>query len=137
MQPGEGPSGGEAGEAREDRRDHHDPQRIGVGGGDDQMARIQLAARWSEAFAPEDGDSLGNMLKRFRTAYDYLDAVIHGVEPADVEDDQRSSSASSHGVHEPAPVGGAEHASPTIGSAEPTQPRTEPEPQGETRPTWP
>ena len=128
MQPGEGPGGGE--EAREDRRDHHDPQRIGVGGGDDQMARIQLAARWSEAFAPEDGDSLGNMLKRFRTAFDYLDAVIHGVEPADIDDrDQRASNAPAHSQSE----------QPTYGSSspQPEQANPEPEPQAETRPTWP
>ena len=130
MQPGEGSSGGEAGEAREDRRDHHDPQRIGVGGGDDQMARIQLAARWSEAFAPEDGDSLGHMLKRFRTAYDYLDAVIHGVEPADVEErDQRPTSAPAQSQSEQ-PAYGSSSPPP-----EPTNPR--PEPQSETRPTWP
>jgi hypothetical protein len=57
------------------------PQLIGVGGGDDAVSRIQLAARWAEAFAPADGDSLRAALTRFRTAYEYLDAVTHGVEP--------------------------------------------------------
>ena len=57
------------------------PQTIGVGGGDDTVSRIQLAARWAEAFAPKEGDSLRAALERFRIAYAYLDAVTHGVEP--------------------------------------------------------
>ncbi len=57
------------------------PQLIGVGGGDDAVSRIQLAARWAEAFAPASGDSLRAALARFRSAYEYLDAVTHGVEP--------------------------------------------------------
>src|SRR6266536_325621 len=74
----------------EDRADGRDDragrrERIGVGGGDDAVTRIQLAARWSESFAPEDGDSLVGTLKRFRMAYEYLDAVIHGVEPVEPE----------------------------------------------------
>ncbi len=56
-------------------------ERIGVGGGDDSVTRIQLAGRWAEAFAPPQGDSLASALKRFRTAFEYVDAVIHGVEP--------------------------------------------------------
>jgi hypothetical protein len=56
-------------------------ERIGVGGGDDAVSRIQLAARWSEAFAPREGDSLRAALQRFRVAYEFLDAVTHGVEP--------------------------------------------------------
>src|ERR1051326_591088 len=59
-------------------------ERIGVGGGDDSVSRIQLAARWAEAYA-RPGDSLGGMLRRFRAAYEYLDAVIHGVEPPDLD----------------------------------------------------
>jgi|SRR5579864_5281039 len=55
-------------------------ERIGVGGGDDSVSRIQLAARWAEAYSG-DADSLGAVLRRFKVAYDYLDAVIHGVEP--------------------------------------------------------
>jgi hypothetical protein len=74
--PRNGPSGPDGEPGRE--------QRIGVGGGDDSVSRIQLAARWAEAFATE-GDSLGGMLRRFRAAYDYLDAVFHGVEPPDLD----------------------------------------------------
>src|SRR5918912_3500500 len=70
------------GGAPEDRRDGR-PERIGVGSPDDNVTRIQLAARWSEAYAPRD-DSLGAILKRFRAAYEYLDAVTHGVEPLDI-----------------------------------------------------
>ena len=77
MQTGE--ETGVAGEKAEKDQGRHD--RIGVGGGDDSVSRIQLAARWAEAYAPPAGDSLSNALRRFRTAFDYLDAVIHGVEP--------------------------------------------------------
>lgn len=58
-------------------------ERIGVGGGDDSVVRIQLAARWAETFAPPEGDSLRAALDRFRRAYDFLDAVTHGIEPPD------------------------------------------------------
>jgi hypothetical protein len=69
------------------------------------------------------------MLKRFRTAYDYLDAVIHGVEPADIEDrDERPSSAPAQGQSEQPAYG----SSPAPAPANP-----EPEPQTESRPTWP
>ena len=83
MHTAEGSGGG----AGDERRDHHDsgPQAIGVGGGDDSIARIQLAARWAEAYAPASGDSLAGILKRFRATYEYLDAVTHGVEPGDVD----------------------------------------------------
>jgi hypothetical protein len=69
-----------------DRRDRDQDrgQHIGVGGGDDSVSRIQLAARWAEAY-PGQGDSLSAILKRFRVAYDYLDAVIHGVEPPELD----------------------------------------------------
>jgi hypothetical protein len=69
-------------------------ERIGIGGGDDSVTRIQLAARWAEAYGPSP-DSLGSVLKRFRAAYEYLDAVTHGVEPPEVETDiARTTSAS-------------------------------------------
>jgi hypothetical protein len=71
----------ESGDGRDDRGRRG--ERIGVGGGDDSVTRIQLAARWAEVYAPEH-DSLGSVLKRFRAAYDYLDAVIHGVEPPEL-----------------------------------------------------
>jgi hypothetical protein len=71
---------GVAGEGKAEKDEaRHD--RIGVGGGDDSVSRIQLAARWAEAYAPSAGDSLSGALKRFRLAYEYLDAVTHGVEP--------------------------------------------------------
>lgn len=61
-------------------------ERIGVGGGDDAVVRIQLAARWAETFAPETGDSLTGALRRFRQAFEYLDAVTHGIEPSEQHD---------------------------------------------------
>ena len=81
MQTGE--ETGVAGEKATQDEGRHD--RIGVGGGDDSVSRIQLAARWAEAYAPPAGDSLSNALKRFRTAYEYLDAVTHGVEPPNLD----------------------------------------------------
>lgn len=63
------------------------PQQISVGGGDDAVSRIQLAARWAEAFAPHQGDSLAGVLQRFKAAYEYLDSVTHGVEPAALSGD--------------------------------------------------
>ena len=75
---------GEASDVAGEKADREEAvrhERIGVGGGDDSVARIQLAARWAEAYAPGAGDSLPHALRRFRTAFDYLDAVIHGVEP--------------------------------------------------------
>ena len=85
MQTGEesGVAGGE--KAEKDEKEGGRSERIGVGGGDDGVTRIQLAARWAEAYAPPYGDSLANALKRFRTAYDYLDSVTHGVEPASLD----------------------------------------------------
>jgi hypothetical protein len=120
MQTGESspPAGGEA---REERRDQRDAQRIGVGAGDDQIARIQLAARWSEAFAPDGGDTLQGMLRRFRAAFDYLDAVTHGVEPAELEPDQADASARFGASAPPA--------------AEPDPAAPAPEPQPESR-SW-
>src|SRR5579884_3594509 len=90
MTTGEGSNVAGGGPA--DRADGRDTERgrgerIGIGGGDDSVTRIQLAARWSEAYAPPH-DSLAAVLKRFRAAYEYLDAVTHGVEPPDVERDQ-------------------------------------------------
>lgn len=67
-----------------DKRGRGQEQRIGVGGGDDSVSRIQLAARWAESFAV-DGEAMSSMLRRFRSAYEYLDAVIHGVEPAEID----------------------------------------------------
>jgi hypothetical protein len=55
--------------------------RIGVGGGDENVAKIQLAARWAEQFAPDSGDSLEDALRRFRRAYTYIDSVSKLVDP--------------------------------------------------------
>jgi hypothetical protein len=72
-------------DARDDQEERgHRGERIGVGGGDDSVTRIQLAARWAEAYG-RGPDSLGSILKRFRAAYEYLDAVTHSVEPAELD----------------------------------------------------
>ena len=67
-----------------DNRARRGGDSIGVGGGDDSVSRIQLAARWAEAYA-KDGDSLASTLKRFRVAYEYIDAVIHGVDTPELD----------------------------------------------------
>ena len=59
-------------------------EQIGVGSGDENMARIQLAARWAESYTPAQGDSLEGVLRRFRRAYAFIDSVTHGVEPDDL-----------------------------------------------------
>src|SRR3712207_8169620 len=82
MTTGEGPTGGPRNEERPPQRF----ERISVGGGDDAVTRMQLAARWAEAYGTGP-DSLGNILKRFRAVYEYLDAVTHGVEPAELDRD--------------------------------------------------
>jgi hypothetical protein len=93
---------------------------IGVGGGDDSVSRIQLAARWAEAYG-DDSDSLVSVLKRFRTAYDYVDAVIHGVDPPDLEPEAAAeqpapSYAQQPPWSSPAPT-------PPEGTAPPAEPR--------------
>ena len=70
----EGPAGGVG-------RVGSDNQRIGVGSGDENVAKIQLAARWAEAYGPDDRDSLEAALQRFRRAYSYIDSVTHNVAP--------------------------------------------------------
>ncbi len=63
-------------------RDPHPPLReIDVSGPDERGARVQLAARWAERYAPHEGDHERAALERFRTAHDYVDDVIHGIEP--------------------------------------------------------
>ena len=56
-------------------------ERISVGSGDENVAKIQLAARWAEQFAPENDDSLDAVLSRFRRAYTYIDSVSKLVDP--------------------------------------------------------
>lgn len=57
------------------------PQLIQVGGNDEAITKLQLAARWAERSAPASGDTLVELLRRFRNAYDFVQAVSHGVEP--------------------------------------------------------
>lgn len=57
--------------------------RIGVTAMDESVARVQLAARWAEAYAPTGDDSMDAALRRFQRAYVYLDSVMHGIEPAE------------------------------------------------------
>jgi hypothetical protein len=109
---------GEGGDAR-DERDRRG-ERISIGGGDDSVTRIQLAARWAESYAPAS-DSLGGMLKRFKAAYDYLDAVIHGVEPPELDRD--AAEARGGAIAYPPPV-----------APEPAPPPPPPAPQPEPRP---
>ena len=58
-------------------------ERIGVQASDEGVATLQLAARWAETFAPQQGDTLEAILGRFQRAYIFLDAVSHGVKPDD------------------------------------------------------
>ena len=55
--------------------------RIGVGSGDENVAKIQLASRWSEQYAPDTGDTLDEALRRFKRAYNYVDSVTKLVDP--------------------------------------------------------
>ena len=55
--------------------------KISVGSGDENVAKIQLAARWAEQFTPDGGDSLDATLQRFRRAYTYIDSVSKLVDP--------------------------------------------------------
>jgi hypothetical protein len=73
-------------EARPHDDERRPGDRINVGGGDDSVVRLQLAARWAEEFSPRDRDSLNARLRRFRKAYDFLDAVMHGIDPSDLDD---------------------------------------------------
>src|SRR5437879_1284453 len=108
---------GVGGDARDDHagedRDRRG-ERIGVGGGDDSVTRIQLAARWAETYGPR-GDSLGSVLKRFRAAYEYLDSVTHGVEPPDLDRELLETHPASPQPVAPAPTYGTPPA-PTYGA---------------------
>lgn len=115
---------GESAPRNGDDRDRRGEQRIGVGGGDDSVSRIQLAARWAEVYGG-NGDSLVSVLKRFRTAYEYLDAVIHGVDPPDLESETADE--------RPAPSY-APPPPPPWSSPAPTPPEGTPPPPAEPRP---
>ena len=118
-------STGEGADAR-DERDQQDHgrrgERIGIGGGDDSVTRIQLAARWAESYGPAT-DSLGGILRAFRTAYEYLDAVTHGVEPPDLQDELTARPA-------PQPVPAPSYAPPPAQPPyqPPAQPTYQPQP---------
>jgi hypothetical protein len=84
-QPTPPPQGGQEGQK------DSQPQLIAVASGDESVAKLQLAARWAERYAPRNADSMSAALRRFRQAYDYLDAVTHGIEPpSDEESGERS-----------------------------------------------
>ncbi len=55
---------------------------ISVGSGDENVAKIQLAARWAEQYTPVGDDSLDGVLQRFYRAYTYIDSVSKLVDPA-------------------------------------------------------
>lgn len=130
MSTGEGDTNPRDGQtpSEDNHRGHSD--RIGVGGGDDSVSRIQLAGRWAEAYATES-DSLGAMLRRFRTAYEYLDAVIHGVEPPELDSVAEQTPAAPGAAAQPAAWTKPEPAPPPWASPTPPEPGA---PQGEQRP---
>ena len=57
------------------------PPVIDIRGPDEGSARVQLAARWAERYAPPEGDTERAARERFRITHDYVDDVIHGIEP--------------------------------------------------------
>ena len=57
------------------------PPVIDVRGPDERTAQLQLAARWAERYALPVGDTERAARERFRITHDYVDAVIHGIEP--------------------------------------------------------
>jgi hypothetical protein len=139
MSTGEGqdPRTGPAQRDRDDRPRRGD---IGIGGGDDSVSRIQLAARWAEAYG-KDSDSLTSVLKRFRTAYEYVDAIIHGVDPPELESETPESQPTLEPTYAPpswsSPAAPAESPPPPpwsqppeAGSPPTTPPPAEPRPWG-------
>ncbi|MBI4493228.1 MAG: hypothetical protein HY690_10605 [Chloroflexi bacterium] len=66
---------------QERERERPEGQRIAVSASDESVAKLQLAARWAELYAPQESDALPAMLKRFRHVYEFLDAITHGIEP--------------------------------------------------------
>jgi hypothetical protein len=130
MSTGEGAGPEGAGDARDGGKDRdRRPERIGVGGGDDSVTRIQLAARWAESYG-SDTDSLGRVLKRFRAAYDYLDAVIHGVEPPELDRELTEPDSGQQAVPAQTPPPAYARSAPP----EPAPPPPPPPPQPEPRP---
>ena len=68
-----------------DRATQHDgtsrPDSIEVRSNDQTIALLQLAARWSEFFARQESNPQQAVRDYFRLAFNYLDAVVHGIEP--------------------------------------------------------
>ena len=62
------------------------PDSLDVRGPDERSACIQLAARWAENYKQAGADEERQaVLKRFRVVHAFLDAVVHDVEPPDVQ----------------------------------------------------
>jgi hypothetical protein len=73
---------GSTGVGKDDDESGGRGDRITVGSGDENVAKIQLAARWVEQFAPEN-DTLDGALQRFHRAYYYIDSVSKLVDPTE------------------------------------------------------
>ncbi|TME31066.1 MAG: hypothetical protein E6I75_19470 [Chloroflexi bacterium] len=131
MSTGEGADVGGGGRDERADRDDRDRrgERIGVGAGDESVTRIQLAARWAESYGPA-ADSLGNILRRFRAAFEYLDAVTHGVEPPDIAREMAETRTAAQPL--PAPAYAPAQSGPPHEAAPPPPPP--PAPQPESRP---
>jgi hypothetical protein len=127
MTTGEGPNPREGQTKPDAEAPRRGGDRIGVGGGDDSVSRIQLAARWAEAYTTE-GESLAAILRRFRVGYEYLDAVIHGVEPPDFDSTAEQAKPA-------VPPPGADVAPPAWGTPEPAPPPAAP-PAPPSPPPW-
>jgi hypothetical protein len=61
---------------------------VDVKGPDESGAMIQLATRWAERHAPAERDSEHRALARFRAAYQYIEAVVRGVEPPQTQTEE-------------------------------------------------
>jgi len=131
MSTDEGPNvpGGVADDHAEREDRDRSGERIGLAGGDDSVTLIQLAARWAESDSP-DTDSLASRLRRFRAAYEYVDAVVHGVRPPDLDHvlaamplDRQTAAAPAH-TQTASPSSRSASAAPTtlVSSANPTDP---------------
>jgi hypothetical protein len=59
---------------------HERSDLISVMSGDENVAKLQLAARWAERLA-EPGEPLEAMLRRFQRHYIYIDSVTKLVDP--------------------------------------------------------
>lgn len=64
----------------ERERERPESQHVNVTASDESVAKLQLAARWAEMYAQGD-DSMQATLRRFRRAYEFLEAITHGIQP--------------------------------------------------------